>query len=196
MSIALPTDVEDLYDAGHIAKSFLVRFDLPGQTVAYVNGPRPISYNGTTYIPNRFLQHVGGDSTLGYSVPTKTIAFSNVPTTDADDAIASIENYDYQNAPVVISTLVVDPISGEIAGVAESAVYEIAQVEFNTSEADEKGERFLTLTIDLDPPGRAIREQTGAKRSLEEQQFDNDASDTGAVYASTVSEWTKRWGRV
>jgi len=197
MSIALPSAVTDLLNAGMVGKtSYLILFELPGETVGYVNGPRPITYNSVTYKPNRFLSPLGSDSSLGFSVPTKTVQFSNVPTADADDAIALIEDYDYQNAPVLISTLITDPDTGEIAGVAESARYEIASVDFETGAANEQGERELTLTIELDPPGRAAREQTGVRRSLQEQQFDNDATDTGLEYIGTNGEFVERWGRI
>lgn len=196
MSIALPTAVQDLLDEGHHAGAYLIRFDLPGLTVGYVRGARPIEHNGLTYQPNRYLSPVGGDSTLGFSVPTKTVEFSNVPTSDTDDAIATIESYDYQNAPVIISTLIIDPLTGEIAGVAESSSYEVAKVEYLESPADENGERTLTLSISLDPPGRAARERTAVRRSLAEQQFDNDPNDTGLRYVGTNGDWTERWGRV
>lgn len=196
MSIALSTEVQALLDEGQIGSAYLILFELPGKTVAYVRGPRPVNYNGVDYLPNRFLSPLGSDSTLGFSVPTKTVQFSNVPTSDADDAIASIESYDYQNAPVIISTLIKDPETGEIAGVAESASYEVASVEFTTSAENENGERELTLTIMLDPPGRAAREQTGVRRTLQEQQFDNDATDTGLEFIGTNGEWAERWGRI
>jgi hypothetical protein len=196
MSVALPQAASDLFDAGHYGSAYLIRFDLPGLTVGYVNGPRPVTFNGLTYQPNRYLSPVGGDSTLGFSVPTKTVEFSNVPTANNDDAIATIESYDYQNAPVIISTLIVDPETGEVAGVAESARYEIASVEYLEGSADENGERTLTLSISLDPPGRAARERTSVRRALAEQQFDNDPNDTGLRYVGTNGEWTERWGRV
>ena len=196
MSISLPTDVQNLYDTGHIAKAFLVVFELPGKTAAYTNSPRPIEFNSVTYLPNRYLEPLDGDSALGFNISTKTITFSNVPTDDVDDAIASVESYAYQNAPVTLTTLISDPLTGEIAGAASSSVFEVASVEFVTSAADDNGERLLTLVIELDPPGRAIREQTGVKRSLEEQQFDNDANDVGHQYSSSVAEWPRRWGRI
>jgi hypothetical protein len=196
MSLSLGTGVQNQLDSGHWAGAYLVLFQLPTVTRGYVAGPRPIEYNSITYQPNRFLTPLGGESTLGFGVPTRTIQFSNVPTDNVSDAIASIESYDYQNAPVIISTLVLDPITGEVQGVGESATYEIASVSFDESAADKKGERLLTLTIELDPPGRAARERTGVKRALEEQQFDNDPDDTGLEYAATNIEWTERWGRV
>ena len=196
MSVALPQAASDLFDAGHYGSAYLIRFDLPGLTVGYVNGPRPVTFNGLTYQPNRYLAPVGGDSTLGFSVPTKIVEFSNVPTANNDDAIATIESYDYQNAPVIISTLIVDPETGEAAGVAESARYEIASVEYLEGSVDDNGERTLTLSISLDPPGRAARERTSVRRALAEQQFDNDPNDTGLRYVGTNGEWTERWGRV
>lgn len=196
MSVALPTAVTDLLDEGASAQAYLIRIDLPGQTVGYVRAQRAVEYNGLTYQPNRYLSPLGADSTLGQSIPTKTVTFSNVPTDDADDAIAQIESYDYQNAPVVITTLVRDPETGEIAGAAESAVFEIASVDYSVGAADDDGKREITLSLSLDPPGRAARERTGVRRSLKEQQFDNDATDTGLEYIGTNGEWSERWGRI
>lgn len=195
MSVTLAPAVTSAHEKGEWADAYLIRFDLPGKTVGYVRGPRPQTFNGLTYMPNRYLSKLRSGSYLGFSASSKSVKFSNVPTDNVDDAVASIEQYDYQNAPVIVSTLSLDPTTGEVHGFAESSIHEVADVQFTKSPMDEDGKRELTLSIVLDDPNRAVREQTGVKRSLKEQQFDNDASDFGHRHNATTGEWVRRWGR-
>lgn len=196
MSIALAPAVTSAHEKGEWADAYLIRFDLPGKTVGYVAGPRPQTFNGLIYQPNRYLSKLRSASYLGFSASSKSVKFSNVPTDNVDDAVASIEQYDYQNAPVVVSTLLLDPQTGEVNGVAESSIHEVADVEFTKGPMDAQGKRELTTSIVLDDPNRAVREQTGVKRSLKEQQFDNDPTDYGHRHTATSGEWTRRHGRI
>lgn len=196
MSVNLPTEAQALYDQGWVGEAYLIRFDLPGKTVGYVHGPRAVEFNGLTYMPNRYLAPLSGISSLGYSVSSRTVLFANVPTVNPDDAIAAIEQYDYSNAPCSITTLAVDPETGEIAGAVETSAFEVASVKYQDEAIDDEAKRALTLPIKLDAPGRAIREQTAATSGQEEQQFDNDPADTSGRFLGTVGEWVIEWGRV
>jgi hypothetical protein len=193
--VALDPGVAALVDGGRIARLDLIRFDLPGKTVGYHRGGRPYTYNGLTYLPNRFLQMGNMSSAVGIAVSTRTIVFSNIPVTNPDDAIAQIESYDYQNAPVIIAHLAGDPDTDEVIGILASSIYEIDQVRFNEG-AVSGSERSLTLSIDLQPPGRSARGATFVKRSLKEQQFDNLATDTGLEYVATNATIPEEWGQV
>ena len=73
---------------------------------------------------------------------------------------------------------------------------EIDNVTYDTGAADDTGTRTLSLTIELQPPGRSARGQTLVKRSLAEQQFDNDETDTGLEYVATVGTIPEEWGQV
>jgi hypothetical protein len=192
--VALDPGVAALVDGGRIARLDLIRFDLPGKTVGYHRGGRPYTYNGLTYLPNRFLQMGNMSSAVGIAVSTRTIVFSNIPVTNPDDAVAQIESYDYQNAPVIIAHLAGDPDTDEVIGVLASSIYEIDQVRFNEG-AVSGSERSLTLSIDLQPPGRSARGATFVKRSLKEQQFDNLATDTGLEYVATNATIPEEWGQ-
>lgn len=184
-------------EGGNISRLDLVRFDLPGRApVGYHRGGRDYTYNGIVYLPNRFLEHGDMRSALGVSVTSRIIKFSNIPVADPDDAIAMVEQYDYPNAPVIISHLAGLPNSSIVLGVLASSVYEIDKVTYDKSAADDKGTRSLTLTIELQPPGRSVRGQTLVKRSLAEQQFDNDETDTGLEYVATVGTIPEEWGQV
>lgn len=196
MSIALAPAVTDAHATGEWADAYLIRFDLPGKTVGYVAGPRPLTFNGLTYLPNRYLSKLQGSSTLGSGTSQETVKFSNVPTDNVEDALASVYGLDYQNAPVLVSTLVLDPTTGEPTDIGESAIYEVADAPYQISPRAEDGSRELTLSVVLEPPQRAVREQSGVKSSLEEQQFDNDPTDYGHRYSSTVGEWETRWGMI
>ncbi|MCK3780467.1 DUF2163 domain-containing protein [Ensifer sesbaniae] len=195
MSVLSP-EVEAIVESGEFAGLDLIRFDLPGKTVGYHRGGRPFTYNGLKYLPNRFLQ--GGDinSAVGVAVTTRTIVFSNIPVDDPDDAIAKIEQYDYPNAPVIITHLAGVPDTNEVVGILVSNIYEIDRVSFNDDALDANGSGMLTLTIELQPPGRSARGQTLIKRSTAEQQFDNDETDTGLEYVATIGTVPEEWGQV
>ncbi|MHA4733288.1 DUF2163 domain-containing protein [Ensifer adhaerens] len=195
MSVLSP-EVEAIVESGEFAGLDLIRFDLPGKTVGYHRGGRPFTYNGLKYLPNKFLQ--GGDinSAVGVAVTTRTIVFSNIPVDDPDDAVAKIEQYDYPNAPVIITHLAGVPDTNEVVGILVSNIYEIDRVSFNDDALDANGSGMLTLTIELQPPGRSARGQTLIKRSTAEQQFDNDETDTGLEYVATIGTVPEEWGQV
>ena len=132
---------------------------------------------------------------LGTAVTTRTVVFSNIPVANPDDAVAQIEAYDYQNSPVIIAHLAGDPDTDQVLGILASSIYEIDQVRFNEG-AVSGSERSLTLSIDLQPPGRSARGSTGVKRSMKEQQFDNLATDTGLEYVATNATIPEEWGQV
>jgi hypothetical protein len=195
MSVLSP-EVEAIVESGEFAGLDLIRFDLPGKTVGYHRGGRPFTYNGLKYLPNKVLQ--GGDinSAVGVAVTTRTIVFSNIPVDDPDDAVAKIEQYDYPNAPVIITHLAGVPDTNEVVGILVSNIYEIDRVSFNDDALDANGSGMLTLTIELQPPGRSARGQTLIKRSTAEQQFDNDETDTGLEYVATIGTVPEEWGQV
>lgn len=181
-------------DKGRIARLDLIRFDLPGKTVGYHRGGRSYTYNGLVYLPNRFLDIGSMTSAVGTAVTTRTIAFSNIPVTDPEDAIARIEEFDYQNSPVIIAHLCGVPNTNEVLGILASSIYEIDQVRYNKG-AVSGSERTLTMEIDLQPPGRSARGSTGVKRSIAEQQFDNSPTDTGLEYVATNASIPEEWGQ-
>lgn len=191
----MPLDptVEAAVDDGRFALLDLIRFDLPGKTVGYHRGGRPFTYNGLIYLPNRFLQTGSMTSALGVAVTTRTIVFSNIPVASVEDAVAHIENYNYQNSPVIIAHLAGVPETNQVLGILASSIYEIDQVRYN--EGAVRGQEPLTLSIDLQPPGRSARGSTGVKRSLKEQQFDNLATDTGLEYVATNATIPEEWGQ-
>ena len=121
MSTALDPAVQALVDAGNLVRLDLIRFDIPGKTVGYHRGGRPFTYNGLTYLPNRWLQPSGFTGALGTAVTTRTIVFRYAPSIDPDDVIATIESYDYLNAPVIITTLAGDPATVDLAEPLRSA---------------------------------------------------------------------------
>jgi hypothetical protein len=194
--MSLDPAVEDAVESGQIARIDLIRFDLPGKTVGYHRGGRPFTYNGLTYLPNRWLQAGEMDGELGPEVTARTIVFSDVPTDDPDDAVAELESYAYTNAPVITSHLCVDPETGDVLGVLASSLYEINDVNYKRSAAGDDGTRTLTITIELEPPGRSARGSTGIKRSAAEQNFDNEATDTAFEYVGVNVNWPMRWSRV
>ena len=193
--MSLDPAVEDLVDGGQLVRLDLIRFDLPGKTVGYHRGGRPYTYNGLTYLPNRFLEMGDMSQSLGVAVTTRTIRFSNIPTDNPDDAIASIEEYQYPNAPVIISHLAGDPETDEVVGILASSIYEINDVRYLKGAMAENGERSVTLEINLEPPGRSARGATKVKRAQAEQQFDNLATDTCFEYASVVATVPEEWGQ-
>ena len=192
--MSLDPGVTAQIEKGQIARLDLIRFDLPGKTVGYHRGGRPYVYNGLTYLPNRFLDIGSMTSAVGTAVTTRTITFSDIPITDPDDAVAKIEEFDYQNSPVIIAHLCGVPNTNEVLGILASSIYEIDQVRYNKG-AVSGSERTLTMEIDLQPPGRSARGSTGVKRSIAEQQFDNSPTDTGLEYVATNASIPEEWGQ-
>lgn len=193
--MSLDVAVSSQLDKGRIARLDLIRFDLPGKTVGYHRGGRPYTYNGLVYLPNRFLQMGGMNSAVGTAVTTRTIVFSDIPVDNPDDAVAKIEEFDYQNAPVIVAHLCGVPGTSDVLGVLASSIYEIDQVRYNKGALN-GSERTLTMEIDLQPPGRSARGSTGVKRSLAEQQFDNSPTDTAFEYVATNASIPEEWGQV
>jgi hypothetical protein len=194
MSVLDPA-VESALETARLARLDLIRFDLPGKTVGYHRGSRPYTYNGLTYLPNRFLEPGELVSAVGVAVTTRTIVFSNIPVSNPEDAVAQIEQYNYQNAPVIISHLAGDPETDAVLGILASSIYEIDQIRYNEG-AVSGSERALTMMIDLQPPGRSARGSTGVKRSQAEQQFDNSPTDTGLEHVATNATIPEEWGQV
>ncbi|NTB86380.1 DUF2163 domain-containing protein [Agrobacterium tumefaciens] len=181
-------------EKGQIVRLDLIRFDLPGKTVGYHRGGRPYTYNGLLYLPNRFLDFGSMTSAVGTAVTTRTVSFSNIPVTNPDDAVARIEEFNYQNSLVIVSHLCGLPETNTVLGILASSIYEIDQVRYNEG-AISGAERTLTLDIDLQPPGRSARGSTGVKRSIAEQQIDNSPTDTGLEYVATNASIPEEWGQ-
>lgn len=183
-------------EKGGIARLDLVRFDIPGLPAkGYHTGGRDFTFNGLVYKPNRFIGLGSMTSAVGTAVTTRTITFSDIPVDDPEDAIAIIEQYNYQNAPVIVAHLCGVPNTNEVLGILASSIYEIDQVRYNKG-AVSGSERTLTMEIDLQPPGRSARGSTGVKRSIAEQQFDNSPTDTGLEYVATNASIPEEWGQV
>ena len=201
MSTALSTEVAAQIDSGEIKVIPLIRFDLkgkgetPDKVVGYHVGGRPFTWGGLEYVPNRFLNSDELVAALGNEISSLMISFSGVPTDNADDAIAAIENYDYINTPVIVSYLCGDPKTDEVLGVLITHFYEINDVEFPISALDENGMATVTLDIELETLARRYRDQTYVKRSAEDQARHNSATDTAFEYVATSPNWPEEWGQ-
>lgn len=194
--MALDPAVDAAIESGQIAALDLIRFDFPGRDpVGYHMGGRPYTYNGLTYLPNRWLDMGEMRGDLGVAVSAREVVFSNIPTDDPNDLINILESLAYTNAPVIISHLAGVPETNEVLGILASSIYEINEVRYEEGAADDNGESTLTVIIELEPPGRSARGETLVMRAQEEQQFDNDPTDTCLEYASVVQTVPVEWGQ-
>lgn len=193
--MSLDPAVEAQVNSGQIATIELIRFDLPGKTAGYTDGGRPYTYNGLTYLPNQWLQSGEARGELGIAVQTREIVFADVPVPDARDAISRLEEFQYTNAPVIITTLCGVPESNEVLGILLSNIYEINDVRYEDGAVDANGEATLTIIVELEPPGRSARGKTAVMRAEDEQQFDNSSFDTSLEYSSVVQTIPVEWGR-
>lgn len=194
--MSLDPAVEAQIEDGRIVILPLVRFDIPGNPAGYHIGGRNLTWNGFLYKPNKYLDPGSFSGSLGNAVTKQTLTFSGVPVDDPDDAIAKLETLPYLNAPVTITFLCGDPETDEVLGILISHLYEIDKVSYETGAFEKNGQRTVNIKIDLEPPGRAVRDQTYAKRSQADQQFDNDPTDTFFEYAATNDEIPEEWGQV
>ena len=196
MSISLDANVEAALDSGRWIKMHLVFFAIPGLPTGYWRGPRDLRWNGVTYRPSRYLDDTGLSETLGIDITRRGLTFSDVPTDDANDVIATIENYNYLNAPTTVTKLVGEVGTRNILGIGESSIYEINKVNYNKSALDSEGLRTVTVNIELEIPGRSVRDQTGFRYSHAAHQAHNSPSDPFFKYAATNAAWPSSWGRV
>jgi hypothetical protein len=195
MSVSLDPAVDTLLQGGSIKVLALVKITLPGKTVGYHMGGRPFEYSGLTYMPNRYLNSDGLTSGLGNQIDEITLYFSDVPTSNVDDAIASIEAYDYLNAPVTVSYLAGEPNTDQSIGVLVTNFYEINDVEFIAGAIGDDGQTSLTLEIKLETLARRKRRQTYIVRSASDQKRHNLATDTAFDYVASSPEWVREWGQ-
>lgn len=169
MTISLDPAVKAELDSGRFVLVHVVKFDIRGIEIGYWRGGRDLTWNGFTYKPSRYLADTGVMETLGIDITERSLTFSNVPTTDDDDIIAKIEQFNYLNAPVTVTKLVGDTETDSIIGIAETSVYEIASVSYRDAAVAEDGTRIVTTTIRLEIPGRIVRDKTGFKLSAAAQ---------------------------
>ena len=193
--MALDPAVEEQVERGDLVELKLIRIDLPGYSVGYHNGGRPFTWNGLTYLPNRYLDAGEMSQGLGLEVTRRTIRFSNVPTSNPDDAIAQLEDYDYTNAPVIVTHLCGVPGTDTVVGILASSIYEIDDVRYPKEAVDETGERRMSVEIDIEPPGRSARGATHVMRSDAEQRFDNDPNDTSHENVALGEALVEEWGQ-
>lgn len=195
MPISLDTAVVDKLDEGNFILVDLVKFTLDGSDYGYSMMGRDFVYDSVTYKANKYLDTGSFNETLGQDINSRTLTFSNVPTGDVSDAIENLESLAYRNAPVVVTTVIGDPDTDSIVGLLASYTYLINNVEYQQSGFDEDGNETLTIAIELEPPSRTGRESQNIKRTVEDQQFDNDSSCTGFEYAGIIQNFTEEWGR-
>lgn len=195
MPIALDEDVDDAVEAGVLRMAALVAFHFGEDVFRYWKGNRDFIYDGQVYKPNRFLDASDFEEVLGHDVQERRLTFSNVPTEDADDAVAQIEEYAYLGALAVVALVSVDPATGEPLGLLASHAMEIVDVDYEKGAADADGLQAVSLAILLEPWGASRREGTGLKSSLAEQQFDNDPTCTGFENVGLTSPVEMEWGQ-
>jgi hypothetical protein len=188
-------------DSGELRILPLVRFELTGSgetpdtVVGYHPGGRPFTWSGLTYKPNRFLAPEGLSEGLGNEIAELSLKFSKVPTDNADDAIASIENFNYIGAPVTIAYLGGDPTTDQVHGVLLTRFYRIADVRFAKGKVEKNGVRTVSLDITLKSRAARLKDITHAKASTADQQHHNDATDTFYDYVGTAAEWPVEFGQ-
>lgn len=206
MAVQLTTAVLAALEAGEVVALPLVRFDLPGinggavHSVGYHTGHRSYVHDGFEYRPNRFLDAADMVSGLGGEVTSRTLKFSNVTSSSVveggvDDAIARFEDFDYLNAPVIVSVLAGDPNSQGVLGVLVTDTYQINSVSYPVAAADDNGDRTFTVEVQLEPLGRTQRDSTQVRRNSETQSFDNNPLDTSMDRLVTVASVPIEWGQ-
>ncbi|MBL4767627.1 MAG: hypothetical protein JKY94_07925 [Rhodobacteraceae bacterium] len=196
MTISLDPSVEAKLDSGRYVLINLVKFDIPGATVGYWRGARDLTWNGFTYKPSTYLRDAGLNETLGVDITERSLTFSNVPTTDANDVIAKVEQYNYLNSTVTVTKLIGDTEDDSIIGIAETSVYEIDEIKYQDDAVAADGTRKVTTSIRLEIPGRIVRDKTGFKLANAEQQAHNDPTDTFFEHTATSATWPEEWGQV
>ena len=196
MSISLDSAVASKLEDGDIRILPLVKFEFPEVTFGLHFGGRDFTYGGLTYRPNKWLSPDSFEDALGNDITSRTLVFSGVVTDDHDDILARIEEYSYLNAPVTVSYLAGEPTTDDVLGVLDTQYYEIDAVQTDKGAVDQNGARLVTISVTIQPPQRRYQDQTYAKASNAEQQFDNDADDTFFEYAATSQEWAEEWGQV
>ncbi|MEN0040476.1 MAG: hypothetical protein AAF764_03980 [Pseudomonadota bacterium] len=195
MSNALSPAVQGQLEASfHILP--LVKFEIPGNVVGFVVAPQPVTYNGFTYTPNRFMDAANVVETLSVDLGETDLTFSNVPV--GGDAFDTLEALNYTNAPVTVSRLIVNPALGVpegIVGIAQTSFHKLRNITYTDGAQDDDGVSTKTFVAKLGTPGTAGREKTHAVRSHAEQIFDNDPDDTMLIDVATNGTIPRSWGQ-
>jgi hypothetical protein len=105
-----PSELEDLLEEGRIAIRSLIRISLPSGTIGFWNGVGTLTYESVDYVQNHFLRIDEPVFTTGTSANEFLIEMPE----SADfgitpDILASIEEEDYKNAPILVSDAYFDP---------------------------------------------------------------------------------------
>ncbi len=195
MSYVYSGSVQNELDKGFIFIMPLVKMEIPGQTLAYYNGPYDFDYNGTTYEACRWLEAEELVENLSPDLGELKIRFSNILV--SGDPIETIETLNYTNAPVTIYRLIVDPELGPVDGLigeAKSSFHKIEQINYTESEIDENGEFTLNLIVTLGTPGVITSKALHTQRSDAQQKYDNNNDDLFFTDSSSTEMKQILWG--
>jgi len=194
MSVNLSPEVLSELASGRYGILVLVKFEFPGNPVGYFNGPRPLPFNGFTYQPSKYLEAAELIETVDIDLGEREVIFSDVPAAD-NNLLNGIEEIEYTNAPAVVTKLLADTKRDEVLGLLETTFYEVSHIVHEMSE-EQAGLRNQTLTVVLKEPGQTGRERANTVRSLEEHQFDFDATDRCYEFVATVHNKVRKFGQI
>jgi len=192
------TQVEAAIKAEEVAIAGLALFAFPEGNFGLWTGTGTIPWNGFVYRGvDRYLEFPGISRSTGNEAQRATLNLSGVPSDLLDpDWQAALEGYAYDNAPVTLTWLALDPKSRAVIGQVRTERFEMDSPAYQVGEPDENGVCAVTISVPLETPARNISGQSYARRTLAEQQADNDPDDTGFQFVSVAGKFTIQFGKI
>lgn len=101
--MALPTEVQDLLDAGRSDVRGMIRFQFGTGTYGFIRSRVPLTYSGLTYVPGGIIEISDLTSGMGFDPRQFTVRLAGSPDEGlTPDVLQTIEQEDYRDRPVTI----------------------------------------------------------------------------------------------
>lgn len=177
--------------AGRLVERGLLLFDFPSGLYGFWTGAGPITIEGQTYTGAGSLIEVDSiGSSAGLSAVPLVLRLTAVPSSDlSPDVLASIEQEQYHQRPITISTAYFDPDTRGL--IAVERVYR-GYIDQITHQLQAGGGAVLEAHCESRSLDHA---RTGFRRRSDADQRRIDAADASFEHAAVVGSVDIYWGR-
>ena len=189
---AFNADTVAQLETGRIAKRDMLLFTFPSGSYGFWSGQGPLEYNGVTYIgAQQLIKLEALGSAAGMAALAITATLTSIPNTElTPNVLATIENEDWHQTPVVISKGYFNPDTRELISVERMFRGYFDKLDHITQTGDE-----YTLTAYFESKARDYQKIGYRMRGDADQRLIN-ATDNSLQYAAVVSQQTISWGRI
>jgi hypothetical protein len=198
MARSFDTDLAAALASGNVAIAIAAQFVFPEGTYGLWTGRGNLTWNAATYKGvDRFLSLSEMRQSAGNKLEGATLSLANVPSDMLDpDWIQTIENFSYDNAPLVLTWLGFDATTHALLGAMRTDRFEIDTITPNIGPVDDKGIRLATIEVAMETPRRNLSAANNVRRSPEDQKAFNDPDDEGLKDAVIGNRFQIKFGRI